>query len=324
MIHECLLLFYYLFDDNKMPDEIIKIKKTRNTDFKRIKPQGPGRPRNNVSTAKERNTKNNKNRVTPVVPQKGMVAKPYKQHGKWGRPKICMPFEQAREIIHNEGLFSRNDYLRWWNLNIPARMPRNPQRSYASEWKGWGDFLNHYNAWPNPNPYYRDFFEARDYVRSLRLKNKKEWVDYVRNNELPSDIPKAPHLVYGKTFTNRLKRGGHWITWRDWLGASLSEQIISIQNKISVLCIASVPSLPNNVVTFISLNGFEPDIKHSVQTSQYTILKMYIIDPKFDWGSYLKSKYNNYYELAGAYVINNLNEVYYAFDMKMDSFRFSK
>jgi hypothetical protein len=55
---------------------------------------------------------------------------------------------------------------------------------------------------------YREFNDARSFVRSLNLKNGKDWREYIKNK--PKDIPSNPDKVY-KT---------EWINVGDWLGTS--------------------------------------------------------------------------------------------------------
>ena len=56
---------------------------------------------------------------------------------------------------------------------------------------------------------WRPFWEARDYIKSLGLKSRKEWVEWSKSEERPSDIPAAPDRVY--------KEEG-WKSWGDFLG----------------------------------------------------------------------------------------------------------
>lgn len=56
---------------------------------------------------------------------------------------------------------------------------------------------------------WRKFGEARDFVRSLGLKNQDEWHAYSRSKKLPSDIPSTPGSVY---------HGKGWKNLGDWLG----------------------------------------------------------------------------------------------------------
>ncbi|MDC0153550.1 hypothetical protein OAJ02_02315 [Nitrosopumilus sp.] len=56
---------------------------------------------------------------------------------------------------------------------------------------------------------FRDFESAREFVKSLGLKNQKEWKDYCKSNQLPYDISSRPDYVY--------KKKG-WTTWGNWFG----------------------------------------------------------------------------------------------------------
>ena len=54
----------------------------------------------------------------------------------------------------------------------------------------------------------RDFEEAREFVRSLGLKNQRAWHEYSRAEQKPSDIPTNPQRTYK----------AQWQGWGDWLG----------------------------------------------------------------------------------------------------------
>ncbi|MBT5644219.1 MAG: hypothetical protein HOJ42_03675 [Gammaproteobacteria bacterium] len=58
---------------------------------------------------------------------------------------------------------------------------------------------------------FRGFIQAREFSRSLNLKNRKEWDQWCKNNihTKPKDIPVLPNLTY--------KNNG-WIDFKDWLG----------------------------------------------------------------------------------------------------------
>ena len=43
---------------------------------------------------------------------------------------------------------------------------------------------------------YRDFESAREFVKKLDLKNRREWREYVKSGNKPDDIPAAPWAVY--------------------------------------------------------------------------------------------------------------------------------
>jgi len=55
---------------------------------------------------------------------------------------------------------------------------------------------------------FRDFESAREFVKSLGLKNQKEWQAYCKSGNKPDDIPSAPKNTYKKD----------WKGIGDWLG----------------------------------------------------------------------------------------------------------
>jgi hypothetical protein len=55
---------------------------------------------------------------------------------------------------------------------------------------------------------WRDFEEAREFVRSLGLKNQRAWHEYSRSEQKPNDIPTNPQRTYK----------ARWRGWGDWLG----------------------------------------------------------------------------------------------------------
>jgi hypothetical protein len=60
----------------------------------------------------------------------------------------------------------------------------------------------------------RSFYEAREFARSLGLKNENEWKEYCRGklpgyDPKPTDIPASPKMTYGSL---------GWLGYMDWLG----------------------------------------------------------------------------------------------------------
>jgi hypothetical protein len=57
---------------------------------------------------------------------------------------------------------------------------------------------------------FRPFAEARDYVHTLKLKNAREWEEYCKTGNKPSDIPSNPGRYYLS----------EWNGYGDWLGTN--------------------------------------------------------------------------------------------------------
>ena len=56
---------------------------------------------------------------------------------------------------------------------------------------------------------WRNFKDARAYVRGLDLKSVAGWSDYCKSGKKPADIPSGPAQVYA---------GKGWAGYGDWLG----------------------------------------------------------------------------------------------------------
>jgi hypothetical protein len=53
------------------------------------------------------------------------------------------------------------------------------------------------------------FTEGRAYARKLKLRNQKEWREWSKSGQRPSNIPSAPDKTY---------RDDGWVSYPDWLG----------------------------------------------------------------------------------------------------------
>ena len=123
-------------------------------------------------------------------------------------------FEDARDYMWILGLKSQKEWHEWCKSDQkPHDIPYSPDQLYKEEgWLSWGDFLGY---WPGHvarkrgTTEKRSFTEARDYVRRLGLKSKKEWNEWSKSGERPSDIYSAPDKFY---------KGKGWLSWGDFLG----------------------------------------------------------------------------------------------------------
>jgi hypothetical protein len=115
------------------------------------------------------------------------------------------PFTAARQFAHKLGLKSNPEWFAWCRTpDKPTDIPSNPDRAYADEWKGWGDWLGTGNF---TNIDWRPFTEARQFAHKLGLRSNLEWRAWCKTRDRPADIPTKPDSVYGE-----------WKSWGDWLG----------------------------------------------------------------------------------------------------------
>jgi hypothetical protein len=234
---------------------------------------------------------------------------------KGGRPRRSLPFEEARSIILTERLSSSREYAKWWLFNRPVRIPKRPDRAYEKDWQGWNYFLGTHNVFPQKRITTRPFEEAKAFVRSLRLSTIEDWHLYIKSGNLPADIPRRPDFCYRES--KKLERGGVWYSWSDWLGSkSTASQVEAIRSQILALLIVKPDQVPSNVYQFISVRGFDIDIRAKIKKEGLMLVRAYEMGD-FDWIRYLKSTYQNYYGVEDHFSIANINDVFYSFDMKM-------
>jgi superfamily II DNA or RNA helicase len=146
--------------------------------------------------------------------------------GDWlGTNKIAthlreyLPFEEARSFVRLLKLKGQHEWREFCKGELtekgllPANIPAAPDRIYATEgWKGFGDWLGTGTIAPRDREYL-PFEEAREFVRSLKLKNQKEWNAFCKGQLpekglLPANIPITPYTIYEK---NGWKGLGDWI-----------------------------------------------------------------------------------------------------------------
>ena len=127
------------------------------------------------------------------------------------------PFIEARDFVRSLGLKSLNEWRLYCTGKLsgkepcPSDIPKHPNSTYANEgWIDIGDWIGTFSK-TNRGRTYDPFPEAREYARSLKLKNGSEWVDYCRKKLIPEKIAADPARIY---------RADGWINMADWLGTA--------------------------------------------------------------------------------------------------------
>lgn len=150
-----------------------------------------------------------------------------------------LSFKKAREKVWNYEF----EYQEEWKLFIDGgyadknplleNIPANPDEIYKyTGWKNWKDWLIH----PKNIKEYTLFFEARAFVRCLRLKNKTDWFNYINEDKLLHEkynlcFPQKPYLEY---------KDKGWNGWDDWFGKNIDyKSYESIQKFVKSLNLKS-------------------------------------------------------------------------------------
>lgn len=121
-----------------------------------------------------------------------------------------MTFEEARRIISKLELQSLSDWQSYINSNSAIKnIPKAPWFFYRNNgWVSMGDWLGTGRV-ASQLKEYRSFEEAREFARSLCLKNGDEWLSFCRSGKKPDDIPTFPVQTY---------EDKGWKGTGDWLG----------------------------------------------------------------------------------------------------------
>ena len=118
-------------------------------------------------------------------------------------------FEEAREYSRKLGLKTAKEWNDWAKTDQrPKDIPKAPNRVYSENWDRWGDWLGTFNFSTTKRDY-KSFDEARDFARTLGIKNFIEWKGWCKSGEVPNGIPLSPSVVYSED----------WKGWGDWLGS---------------------------------------------------------------------------------------------------------
>jgi hypothetical protein len=145
-------------------------------------------------------------------PRREMIEAPQRKPGC--KKRNWRPFEEARGVARGLGLSGSVAWKAYASSgNKPRDIPSNPALVYADEWCGYGDWLGTgrkmKRRWrTRASRNWRSFEKAREFARSLGLRNHKEWLRYAKSGDLPQDMPTDPRLFYKD----------EWRGVTDWLG----------------------------------------------------------------------------------------------------------
>jgi hypothetical protein len=117
--------------------------------------------------------------------------------------KSLPPFEGA--VVEARAMAKMHNItgIESWRLAcegaLIVTLPSTPYKTYRKEWKGIGYWLGNGKSQENPPlQVHRSFKEAKEFVKSLGLKNMQEWKEYCNSGNKPDDIPFTPWGVYKK------------------------------------------------------------------------------------------------------------------------------
>lgn len=187
------------------------------------------------------------------------------------RASRFLPWEEAKAFVRDERIPSRGKYDDWWKKHTPAVIPRYPYRVYK-EWTTWNDFLGNENAFNSKSMVkWRLLREAIHHVHTLKIPSYNAWMDYVKTNQLPPDIPNRPDLVYKD-----------WRSWNHWLGNKVISVVEAKQEAqhTTLFFIIQEDDVPGNVFTFGMEPGGMSAMKERWDRRPFKLFKMFWHNPE--------------------------------------------
>ncbi len=125
---------------------------------------------------------------------------PRREEKKW------RSYSEVQAHVQSLGIKTKRKYNEWSKSgDRPKDIPSDPQKIYKEEWGGWGIFLGTANQHKKK---WRAYQKAKAYIRSLGLKNRREFRVWIQSGERPKDIPSSPESVYKE----------EWEGWGSFLG----------------------------------------------------------------------------------------------------------
>ena len=228
-------------------------------------------------------------------------------------------YEDAKKLVRAEALSSSTMYAKWWQANKPARIPLRADAAYRNKgWLGWNDYLGNNNKFEGGNKLkiWLPWEEARVWSRSLGLKSKCDWFNFIQDKERknrPSNIPARPDLTYKND----------WYTWNDWLG--LSEDIRKILNEaakvVAILFIIKTPNTPSNVFKVNVTHGGMEALKEATNSGA-KVLAAFEYTKTIPWREMLK-QYGSGYWMGDEndYSFTNINGFIFDISSQLESIK---
>lgn len=143
--------------------------------------------------------------------------------GRTGR--IYLDYRQCKRFLKKNGVDSIEAYRVFYlttELLKGVRVPKEPEKTYSKEWRGWGEFLGLKKVMEIPEPEEkegitledleaqekREFNCLRRYARKLRIKYKNHWNWVLKNDSRINSLGKHPSQIYSSI----------WAGMTDFLG----------------------------------------------------------------------------------------------------------
>lgn len=231
-----------------------------------------------------------RNYIKKKKPKKKEIDPAFRVPKKRGRRRVNMSMEEAMTRVRAEGVQSMTEYRKWWDWMRPVRLPKMPDRAYKSEWKGWPYFLGTNNKYPTPNANFWKYDKAKAFVHTLGLRNKNEWLDFVKSGKKPPQIPARPDAHYRDD----------WFSWKEWVGRSLLDRVDTTLSNKEILYIIKYHDKPSNVFRVGISKNTREEFYENAPLRGFDVKDLFNYDGVFDWKTVLSEHANQYWNSDGS------------------------
>ena len=175
----------------------------------------------------------------------------YKKQGSWiswgdwlgtgniaPKDKEYRSFVSARRFACSLKLKNQKEWFAFSkSKQQPLDLPAAPHLAYKNNgWMGYPDWLG-VDTIASQLREFRSFIDARNFIRSLKLKNQKEWIEYHKSDKRPLDIPSNPREVYKNSGWKGLgdwlgtnNQSNRYVKYRSYLDAKKFVQLLNLKN----------------------------------------------------------------------------------------------
>lgn len=231
-----------------------------------------------------------------------------------GRPRVCMPMEEAMEFIRNEGIESVSDYKKWWMLNKPSRIPKRPDRAYEKDFTTWANYLGTSNPFPMVRQKKLAFDQAKEAMHALKFTSIEDYFTSVKNRDMKyhkiksMGAPVRPDVYY--------RRRKLWTSWKDYLGYKTRSGGKSTTKIKPILYIMRHSLMPNGVYKVDAVLGGTAFLKQHAAAMEMRIMMAHDITVGDDrWKAALNRHAQRYYlGDANDWIIENPNALLFDLD----------
>ena len=118
-----------------------------------------------------------------------------------------MSFEEAQALMQKEGIKTVKQFQIWKRAGKrPPNFPSIPHKIYKDKWRGWPHFLG--TRMYSATTEWMSFEEAQAYIQKEGIKTTKEFYEWSKSGNRPSNFPSIPYKIYKDK----------WVSWPHFFG----------------------------------------------------------------------------------------------------------